>query len=131
MHTLPIVILFAFLIAPVAQAAETYKPKTSRGVVMAHECSQIDQRTTGFSCHFNGTGLLLRWHVKHEELPPARQSSAYYEFDKIALRYLELGGGSFSVMSDYWPAGKERVCASRKRGPRTAYLCRDYSENDK
>lgn len=128
MHTLPIVILLAFLVAPVAQAGDAWQPKTSRGRVMAHECAQIDARVNGFTCHFNKGELRLHLHVKDEELErnPERKRQVYYALDKISLRYLELGGRGYTVVSDHWPAGRERICnRAHKRPHSLAVYCND------
>ena len=55
-----ILILSALLltVAP-ALAAE---PHTSRGIVMAYECEQVDPAITGFSCQFKDGHLRLQWH---------------------------------------------------------------------
>jgi hypothetical protein len=131
MYALPVVILLAFLIAPVAQAEEAWQPKTSRGRVMAYECAQIDARVNGFTCHFNKGELRLQLHVKDEELDrnPERKRQVYYALDKITLRYFELGGRGYTVGSDHWPAGRVRECARAAKRPHSlAAYCHEYDE---
>jgi hypothetical protein len=125
MRTIPVFMLLALLATPSVQAAEKFDPKTPRGLIMAYECGQIDPRVTGFSCRFNEAGLSLRWHETTDSMPTDKQSRARYEFEKIALRYLDLGGRHFNVFRDQWPKDRKRICSKLKNFSYNTYTCVD------
>ncbi|PLX49113.1 MAG: hypothetical protein C0613_08300 [Desulfobulbaceae bacterium] len=102
-------ILFTIVILAVSAVAKA-EPQTPRGVVIAYECEQIDPNTTGFSCEFGAEGLTLIRHEPFESMTPDRQKLAEYEFAKIALRYMELGGRKYMQRADFWPSDRRRVC---------------------
>lgn len=97
---------------------------TPAGVVLGGECRQIDPKQTGFTCTLRRQGLALRWIEKQSAMPAERQERSMYEFNKIILRYFELGGRAFEVTADFWPAAAKRTCYALKPSYRT-YTCVD------
>ncbi|HJW80823.1 MAG TPA: hypothetical protein VJ396_01155 [Acidiferrobacterales bacterium] len=124
MRTALIIVLLA-LVAGAAQAEEVFVPQTARGRVMVHECKQVDARATGFSCHFNKDGMRLQFHENQDGMTPERKKKSRYEFDKIALRYLDLGGRHFEVTFDHWPANRKRLCTRPRGWSDNSYTCSD------
>jgi hypothetical protein len=101
------------------------EPTTPRGIVFAQECKQVDAKATGFSCQLNEDGMQILWHEKTSAMPPQRKERAEYEFSRVALRYVELGGRHFTVRFAHWPADKVRNCWRRKNKPYADYYCID------
>ncbi len=99
------------------------EPRTPRGVVVAYECEQIDPKVTGFTCTFENGKINIQIHEKTANMPEAKRKRANYEFNKIALRYLEFGGTSFVVRTDFWPESKYKVCGRSKKKAWYKLLC--------
>ena len=118
-------LLSLLLLASVSQAAE---PQTSRGIVMAYECEQIDPAATGFSCQFNNGHLRLQWHKNPDNMSKEKQKFALYQFNKIKLRFLSLGGRTFDVGFDSWPENAVRTCSNAKGHPWYETWCSDYGK---
>lgn len=91
MRTMPIAILVMLFVPGAGYAA------TPAGVVLGTECRQIDPKQTGFACTLQRQGLALHWVEKHTAMPAERRDRSQYEFNKIVLRYFELGGRAFDV----------------------------------
>ncbi len=122
-----VLILFALLlIAAPALAAE---PRTSRGIVFAYECKQINPAETGFSCHFAEGHLRLQWHKNPDNISKEKREFALYQFNKIKLRFLSLGGKTFDVGFDSWPKNAVRTCSNAKGYPWYRTWCSDYGKN--
>lgn len=102
------------------------EPSTPRGIVFAYECKQIDKVKTGFECQFNDGQLTLHRHERFADMTPERRDFAEYEYNKIALRYFELGGKAFQVAADFWDKGKGRTCG-RVAGADYRISCADFS----
>lgn len=115
-----LIILLALL--PVAlQAAQT-----PRGTVFAYECKQVNKLKVGFTCHFKKNGELhLQWHIKPAEMSEAERERPVYEFEKIAIRYMQLGGRDFGVGFDHWPKDKVRGCFHSKKNNHDYYCNSD------
>lgn len=97
----------------------------SQATVFAHECKQIDPKMTGFECRFNEDGMQIYWHEKASSMKASRREAAVYEFERLALRYVELGGRHFKVRFSHWAPGKERNCWRRRNVKRADYYCVD------
>lgn len=91
-------------------AAHAWEPKTSRGKVFAYECQQVNNQHLGFTCVFDEGQLTLVRHERFDKMVAAKRKTAQYEFDKIAMRYLELGGRTYTQRADFWPPNTSRVC---------------------
>jgi hypothetical protein len=122
MRRLMLITLLAAVVAPFCAAASEPTP---RAIVMRYECQQIDPKLTGFSCRMESDGMYLRWHEKTSEMNESRKERALYEFNKIALRYLDLGGKQFEVAHDHWAANKKRICNRPKNWSDNSYTCSD------
>lgn len=114
--------LVALLAMAGAALAAEQQPRT---IVMAYECKQIDPKVTGFSCQWGDLGMHLQWHENPDEMIPARRERALYEFNKIALRYVEMGGKRFEVGFDSWKKGDIRNCYPRPSKVEYDYYCTD------
>lgn len=113
-----IIILLALL--PVTLQAT----QTPRSTVLLYECKQVNKLNVGFTCGFNKDGEMhLQWHVKHTQLSKTERERSIYEFEKIALRYMHLGGRHFIVTFDHWAKGKERVCGRHPSKVFYKYIC--------
>ncbi len=123
-----VLILFALLlIAAPALAAE---PQSPRGIVMATECEQINPAETGFSCHFANGHINIQLHEKQSQMTEAKRKHAQYEFNKIALRYFELGGMTFPVHADFWPVNQYKSCGRSPRKPWFIFVCQGIGVTD-
>ena len=105
-----ILLVPALLLLLVAHTALAWEPKTERGKVFAYECRQVNDQRLGFTCVFDKGQLTLVRHERFDKMAAERRKKAEYEFDKITLRYMELGGTSYTQHADFWPAGKARIC---------------------
>lgn len=104
--------------------------RTPRGYVIAYECKHIDPKVTGFSCRLEHGVMKIQLHTKQSDMTPEQRERANYEYYKIGLRYIQLGGRSFFVRADWWPPQKRRMC-SRLRNTRIAsFGCADYTQSD-
>jgi len=100
-----LIILLALL--PLSLQAE----QTPRGTVFGYECKQVNKMKVGFSCQFKKNGdLHFQWHIKPASMSEAKRERPVYEFEKIALRYIQLGGKDFSIGFDHWTNNKVRHC---------------------
>ncbi len=116
----------AVLVVLMFTAAATHaEPASPPGIVFAQECKQIDPKVTGFECRFNEEGMQLQWHEKMSAMPAQRKERATYEFNQVALRYVELGGKHFTVRFAHWPSDKVRNCWRRKNKQYADYYCID------
>lgn len=97
---------------------------TPAGVVLGGECRQINPKQTGFTCTLRRQGIALHWTEAHTAMPAERQERSMYEFNKIVLRYFDLGGRAFNVTADFWPPGAKRTYYALKPKYRT-YTCVD------
>lgn len=97
---------------------------TPAGVVLGGECRQIDPKQTGFTCTLRRQGMALHWIEKQSAMPAERKERSLYEFNKIILRYFDLGGRAFAVTAGFWPPGAKRTCYALKPNYRT-YTCVD------
>lgn len=113
------------LIALFSTLAVQAEPTTPRGIVFAYECRQIDPAKTGFECRFNDGQLTLHRLQRFDEMAAEKSEHAEYEYNKIALRYFELGGKAFRVTADFWNKGKGRTCG-RVAGADYRISCTDY-----
>ena len=115
------------LIANVALAGE---PKTPRGVVLANECQQVNNQHLGFTCVFEDGQLMMRLHEPKSKMSQERRKRSDYEFNRLALRYFELGGKGFEVRADTWAPNQRRLCSHVKGRPYYVYSCSDYTVKD-
>jgi len=100
------------------------EPTTPRGVVFAYECEQVNDLGLGFTCHFDPPQLTFRLNSR-ENMSPALRKRADYEFNKLGLRFIELGGKTFEVVADYWEKGQRRLCSRTSTG--NSFGCSDYA----
>lgn len=103
---------------------------TPQQTVFSYECQQIAARLVGFSCHYQPGQFVLQMHERFSEMSPERRERAQYEFDKISLRFFELGGASFDVTADFWASNTKRRCAHRKGKPFHMFACYDYTPEE-
>ncbi|MHB1183400.1 MAG: hypothetical protein ACYC4A_01695 [Desulfobulbia bacterium] len=105
-----LLIIPALLLLFVANTSLAWEPKTARGKVFAYECRQVNDQRLGFTCVFDEGQLTLVRHERFDKMAPAKREKAQYEFDRITMRYFELGGKTTTQRADFWPAGTSRVC---------------------
>ena len=115
------VALLAFLSMPAVAGDE---PRDPRAIVFLKECREIDPKVSGFACHFDREGMRVNWTEQTEKMPPDRRERARYDFSRIALRYIELGGVHFTVRFAHLPQ-KVRNCWRRKNARQADYYCVD------
>lgn len=127
MHRSLLLIIPALLL--LAQAAMAAEPKTPRGQVFSYECRQVNDQRLGFTCAFKDGQLTLVRHERFDKMPSERRKKAEYEFDKITLRYMELGGTSYTQRADFWPTGKARICYRVNNSPHRI-ACDDVTLNN-
>lgn len=118
-----IVGVFAVFAAHASGAADG--PKNPRAVVFLHQCQEIDPAVSGFSCAFDRDGLRIHWQKKTSDMTAKKRQRARYDFSRIALRYIELGGRRFTVRFAHWPPGQMRTCWRRKNVKYPAFWCTD------
>lgn len=97
------------------------------GTVFKYECGQIDPAVTHFECKFTDR-LYLRLLKKKTDLTPAQRKRADYEFERIALRYISLGGRHFEVTATFGPQDLKKICFARKN--RKSYYCTYCTEKN-
>lgn len=95
------------------------------GVVFKYECAHIDPTKTGFACLTTENGLRIEWREHTKEMGTEKKELAIYEFNKIVLRYLQLGWRHFDVVQPDWPKNKKRPCYRPKGWPDYKYTCQN------
>lgn len=104
------VILLITALLLIANVAHAWEPKTTRGKVFAYECQQVNNQHLGFTCVFDEGQLTLVRHERFDKMAPEKRKKAEYEFNRISLRYMELGGKTCTQRADFWPPNKARFC---------------------
>lgn len=123
MRTFATLILVAFC---TAAGAEEVSP---RGAIIGYECTHAPS-DVGFTCSFNHANgyLHFQWHEKLTDMSDVRRERAWYEYSKLAVRYFELGGKSFDMHYDFWPANQVRQCSHIKGRPAYSFTCSDLKD---
>ena len=103
--------LLALLLAVPAFAGQIENRGTVRGIVFSYECKQANQMNLGFTCNFQKGKLTLVSHERFKEMAPDRRERAHYEYGKLALRFMQLGGRSYIERADYWNSDEYRICS--------------------
>jgi len=88
--------------------------------VFMHECNQANNDNKGFKCQ-GIEGRYLNLQLLKKDMAPADKKHFKYEFNKLILRYIELGGTYIHITSKYWPQNSLRSCQATK--DRTSYTC--------
>lgn len=110
-----------------ASAADPYVPNR---IVFAYECKQATTEQPYFRCEIvqeegrSLSGLKLHWITLPSDMSGAKRERADYLFNKIVLRYFELGGRTFNVTAEKWPSNEVRGCSPLKSAH--GYTCTDW-----
>lgn len=130
MHRYIFLLTALLAVATVAQAKEPQNHRgTVRGTVFAYECKQVNAMALGFTCEFKNGDLMFVRHERFDSMTPERHELADYEFSKISIRYMELGGKQYMQRADFWPSNKRRVCYRVDNLP-YKIACDDIKLND-
>lgn len=98
------------------------------GTVFKYECEQANKLNVGFICKgIDGRHLMINKTKK--VVSPQKKKVSDYQFNKLILRYIELGGTYIHVTADFWPKNALRSCQATKN--RTNYTCYDCKWVDK
>lgn len=99
-----------------------------RAIVLAYECFHVDSAQTGFACSLDTDGSMkIIWHKNPRGMPPKQRGLALYEFSKIGLRFVQLGGDRFEVAFTHWTdKNRRRYCRVTRN--RLDFSCVDCVE---
>lgn len=79
-------------------------------IVFMYECKHVDPTQTGFGCHATKQGIEFYWVKNLADMSADKKEYARYEFNRIALRFLSMGGKRFFIHEFGASKNKSRVC---------------------
>lgn len=102
-------------------AAVSMADSSSQQRVFRDECAKVNPKQTGFECRITDTGMRLNI-MEPSAVPPARLEKIKTEFDRIALRYIELGFSRFTYL---WVEQPTHIyyCYRKKKVSYPAFYC--------
>ena len=115
------------LLCVVSAQAFAGDPYVPNRIVFAYECKQATLEQPYFRCEIEPkegrslSGLKLHWITLPSDMSDAKREQADYLFNKIVLRYFQLGGRTFDVTAEKWPRNEVRGCSPLKSA--LGYTC--------
>lgn len=112
--------LVLFLVLALS-ASLSLADKSAQEMVFRDECAKLDKKAVGFECRSGDLGLEFYIYEPLSKLSAERKKSVETGLDRMALRYLELGGQRFTYQ--YAGQSKKAYCYRKKNVSYPDFYC--------